>query len=188
MQSKFTLNQRRRNLFGLSPLFLILFFLVAGKINSQQYVNGNLSTGATSSNGVAAPAGFTWSEVQDDFTIAAGSWNLTKITFYAYSTGFAGPTSPYTDVRVAIYNTNPSVGNPAPIYGDLTTNRFLASSTASMYRIFNATPGTTRQIWKIEATVATVLNAGTYWIQWGVGNGGLSNFSPASTVDYHTTR
>ncbi|MBL0306282.1 MAG: hypothetical protein IPQ25_09675 [Chitinophagaceae bacterium] len=64
MQSKFTLNQRRRNLFGLSPLFLILFFLVAGKINSQQYVNGNLSTGATSSSGVAAPAGTTWSEVQ----------------------------------------------------------------------------------------------------------------------------
>jgi len=200
MQLKFTLNQRRRNLFGLSPLFLILFFLVAGKINAQQYVNGNLSTGATSSNGAAAPAGFTWSEVQagngtagfgnnitnftlaDDFTIAAGSWNLTKITFYAYSTGFAGGTSPYNDVRVAIYNTNPSVGNPAPIYGDLTTNRFLASSTASMYRIFNATPGTTRQIWKIEATVATVLNAGTYWIEWGVGNGGLSNFSPASTV------
>lgn len=169
-------------------------------------MNGNLSTGATSSNGAAAPAGFTWSEVQagnttagfgnnitnfmlaDDFTIAAGSWNLTKITFYAYSTGFAGPTSPYNDVRVAIYNTNPSVGNPAPIYGDLTTNRFLASSSANMYRIFNATPGTTRQIWKIEATVATVLGAGTYWIQWGVGNGGLSNFSPASTVVGTTTQ
>lgn len=86
-----------------------------------------ISTGATSSNGVALQD-FTWSEVQagngtagfgnnitdfmlaDDFTIAAGSWNLTKITFYAYSTGFAGPTSPYTDVRVAIYNTNPIDG------------------------------------------------------------------------------
>jgi subtilisin-like proprotein convertase family protein len=176
----------------------IFFFSVS--LKAQQYINGNLSTGPTSSNGVAAPAGFTWSEVQspntvagygnnitdfmlaDDFTVTGGTWAITKITFFAYGTGYTGTTSPYTDVRVAIYNTNPSVGNPAPIYGNLTTNVFLASSSAAMYRIFNATPGTTRHIWRIEANVNTSLAPGTYWIQWGVGSTFASNFSPNSTV------
>ena len=154
-----------------------------------------------------APACFTWSEVQtgnttagftnnitgftlaDNFVVPAGNrWDLTKLTVYAYSTGFAGATSPYPDIRVRIFNTNPSIGSPAPIFGDLTTNRFAASSTANMYRIFNAGPGTTRQLWKIEANIAANLTAGNYWIEWGVGNGLASNFSPASTVVGTTTQ
>lgn len=186
-------------------MFLLLFTasLFMGKLSAQQYVNGNLNTGPTSSNGTAAPAGYTWSEVQagnvnagfganitagltiaDDFTVPAGpSWNITKVTFYAYSTGWATNTSPFNDTRIQIYNTNPSIGTPVPIYGDLTTNRFSASSTASMYRIFNATPGNTRQIFKIEANVSLTLAPGTYWIEWQHGlTGATSNFSPASTV------
>lgn len=182
-------------------MILGLFCLFTGKINAQVFVNGNLSTGPTASTGDAAPAGFNWTEVQagnanagfaanitagfsvaDDFTIAAGTWGLTKFTCYAYSTGYAGATSPFNDIRLQIFNTNPSVGNPAPIFGDLTTNRFTASSTASLYRIFNATPGTTRQVWKIEANISTSLTAGTYWVEWQVGTALASNFSPASTV------
>lgn len=184
-----------------SLMILSLFCFVTGSINAQVYVNGNLSTGATSSDGTAAPAGFTWSEVQpdnntsgvganitagftvaDDFTIPAGSWSLTKFTCYAYSTNYAGATSPFNDVRVKIYSGNPSIGAPAVVFGDLTTNRLAASSTANMYRIFNGTPGTTRQIWKIEANVAVTLAAGTYWIEWQVGTAQASNFSPTSTV------
>lgn len=199
MQPKFTLTHITASI-RKAPVLLGLMLAFSTMLNAQQYVNGNLSTGATSSNGVAAPAGFTWSEVQspntiagygnnitnfmlaDDFTIPAGTWAISKITFFAYGTGYTGTTSPYNDVRVAIYNTNPSVGNPAPIYGNLTTNVFLASSSASMYRIFNATPGTTRHIWRIEANVSVSLPAGTYWIQWGVGSTFASNFSPPSTV------
>src|SRR6476661_1925825 len=111
-----------------------LFCLCLGKINAQTYINGPLSTGATASTGAAAPAGTTWSEVQapnvnagfganitagltiaDNFTVV-GTWAVTKFTFFAYSTGFAGTVSPFNDVRLQIYNTDPSVGTPAPIF------------------------------------------------------------------------
>jgi subtilisin-like proprotein convertase family protein len=207
MQPKFTLKKSGVSYF-LTSAFCFLFLIFAGTINAQQYINGNLTTGATSSNGSTAPAGFTWSEVQagngsagftgnisgftlaDNFTISCGNWGITKMTFFAYSTGYAGATSPFNDVRVQIFNTDPSVGSPVPVFGNLTTNRFLASSTASMYRIFTATPGTTRQLWKIEATVNVTLGPGSYWVEWGVNNTTPlgSNFTPASTVIGTTTQ
>ena len=191
-------------------MVLGLVSLLNGTLIAQQYINGNLSTGATTSNGTAAPAGFTWSEVQtgntnagfgasiaanlalaDDFTVPAGTWTVSKFTFFAYSTNYTGATSPFGELRFRIYNTDPSVGSPTPIFGDLTTNRLTASSTASMYRIFNATAGTTRQIWKLEANVTGVtLPAGTYWIEWQTGTvtGVTSNFIPPSTVVGTTTQ
>ncbi|HRF26125.1 MAG TPA: GEVED domain-containing protein [Ferruginibacter sp.] len=200
MQSNTTLKRVGRFL-RKGLLTLGAYCLFSGSLSAQQYINGNLSTGANSSNGQAAPAGFTWSEVQlgnvnagfgasvaanltlaDDFTVTGSPWTLSKITFFAYSTGYAGSTSPFDVVRVQIFNTDPSVGTPTPIFGDLTTNRFLSSSTANMYRIFNAAPGTTRQIWKIEAAVNTVLAPGTYWIEFQVGTSLASNFVPPSTV------
>ena len=209
MQPIFTL-LRSRSINYLTSLVLVVAMLFTGSVLAQPYVNGNLSTGATSSNGTAAPAGFTWSEVQtgntsagfsasiaggftlaDNFTINCGSWNVTKFTFFAYSSGYAGATTPFNDARVQVFNTDPSVGAPTPIWGDLTTNRFSASSTASMYRIFNATPGTTRQIWKIEVNVTGLnLTSGNYWIEWQVGTiaGVTSNFSPPSTVVGTTTQ
>jgi hypothetical protein len=60
-----------------------------------------------------------------------------------------------------------------------------------MYRIANATPGTTRQIWKLEAAITPIsLPAGTYWIEWqtGVTTGVTSNFTPTSTVVGTTTQ
>ena len=197
MQPNFTFTKRKSfdilKLFLFIPLFLLSFVTFA-----QLYSNGPLSTGATAA-GTAAPTGFTWSEVQSGNTAAGfngavgtfsiadnfsviGSWNVTKFTFFAYSTGYAGTASPFTDVRVAIYNTDPSVGNPTPVFGDRTTNRFLASSTASMYRIFNATPGTTRQIFKIEASVPVTLNTGNYWVEFAVGTSLASNFMPPVTI------
>lgn len=183
-------------------MFFALICLSAGKLNAQQFINGNLSTGATHvGTGTTAPAGTAWSELQggntglgsganitagfsiaDNFTVPAGpSWAVTKVTFFAYSTGFAGAVSPFVDTRVQIFNTDPSVGNPAPIYGDLTTNRFAASSLANIFRTGGATADQTRRVWKIEATVNVVLAPGTYWIEWAHGNGGLSNFTPPST-------
>lgn len=206
------LNSTFKNFKGkmVSAVAVVLFTsLFTGLAFGQTFMNGNLSTGATTSTGTAAPAGFTWSQLQltnnslgyaasiaagagftvaDDFTVPAGpSWNLTMATFYAYSTNYAGATSPFNDVRVQIYNTNPSVGSPTPIFGDLNTNRIAASSTASMYRTA-ATASTARQIWKIDANISVTLAPGTYWIEWQVGNGGLSNFSPPSTVVGTTTQ
>jgi hypothetical protein len=142
MQPIFTL-LRSRSINYLTSLVLVVAMLFTGSVLAQPYVNGNLSTGATSSNGTAAPAGFTWSEVQtgntsagfsasiaggftlaDNFTINCGSWNVTKFTFFAYSSGYAGATTPFNDARVQVFNTDPSVGAPTPIWGDLTTKYF----------------------------------------------------------------
>jgi hypothetical protein len=205
MQPNFTLLSRQLSRL-LTVFILPLVILFTGSAVAQPYVNGNLNTGATTSNGTAAPAGFTWSEVQlgnttggyaasiaggftvaDNFTINCGSWNVTKFSFFAYSTGYAGATSPFNDVRVQVFNTDPSVGSPTPIWGDLSTNRLSASSSASMYRIFNATPGTTRQVWRIEVNVSGLnLTSGNYWIEWQLGTvvGVTSNFSGRTTKTF----
>ncbi len=190
--------------FFLTSLMILGFTcFLSSSLLAQVYVNGNLSTGATSSDGTAAPAGYTWSEVQtgnvnagfsastannlslaDDFTIAFGTWSVSKLTFFAYSTGYTGATSPFNELHLQIFNTDPSVGTPTPIFGDLTTNVLTQSTSAGMYRIFNGAPGTTREIWKLEANVNVVLPAGTYWVEWqtGVTTGLTSNFTPPSTV------
>lgn len=204
MQPKFTLKKLRLRISLVSAL-VVSMFLVTGNADAQQYVNGNLSTGPTSSTGTAAPAGYTWSEVQagntlagsaanitagfslaDDFTVPAGTWAVSKISFFAYSTGYASTTvPPFNDIRLKITNGDPSSGSPTVVYGDLTTNRFSAASNASMYRIFNGTPGTTRIIWKVEVNISGLnLTPGTYWMEWQLGtiSGVTSNFSPPSTV------
>lgn len=186
---------------GFCKVFLMLFAtaFLFGKVNAQVYVNGNLSTGATSSNGTAAPAGFTWSELQgnntvfgfvgsttsgniiaDNFVVPAGpNWAISSIRFYGYQTGFAGTTSPFTTIRVRIHSG--SVTGPV-VFGDLTTNRLASTATASMYRTAAAT-GTTRQIWAIDANVNTSLAPGTYWLEWQTDvTASGAHFLPPSTV------
>ncbi|MFM2360513.1 MAG: hypothetical protein RLY16_2506, partial [Bacteroidota bacterium] len=189
-------------------LLAITICLISTRLTAQVYINGNLSTGAVSTSGAVAPAGTTWSEIQfgngtpgvtasisggstiaDNFTIACGSWNLTKFTFYAYADGYAGASSPFNDVRLRIYNTDPSIGSPTPIYGDLTTNRFSASTFANIYRITNGSGSDlTRKVWQVEATVATTLSAGTYWVEWQLGTAQPTNLTPLSTVVGTTTQ
>src|SRR4051812_26017453 len=114
MQSKTTFNRIGRFLRHTLTI-LGLFCFITG--SAQTYVNGGLSTGATSLNGTAAPAGTTWHELQndagnntesntllasshftpysiaDDFTVPAGpSWNIQKMTFYAIQIGATVPT------------------------------------------------------------------------------------------------
>ena len=212
--NKITLSMFRYPLLGLA---VSAFCLGSGQLSAQPYINGNLSTGTTTKSGMTAPTGYTWSEVQnipgetvsntttgvgaqivdlggnrvaDDFTVPAGqTWTLTKVTFYAYQTNYAGALSPFTDVRVRILNGIPSNGASTVVFGDLSTNRLFASDEAMMYRVPNTTtpapgtaPGLLRKIYKIEATVNAVLTPGTYWIEWQQFAGALSNFSPPSTV------
>jgi hypothetical protein len=208
MQTIFTKLSIARLLKSAVMMITAVTFVVLQSAKAQViYQNANLISGTTTSNGTAAPAGFQWSETQstninagfsasiafpssvaDNFTVPAGqTFNLTKVVFYAYSTGYAGATSPFNDVRVRIFNTAPTIGaatSPTAIFGDFTTNRFSASTATTIYRIFTATPGTTRLVWRVEANVATTLTAGTYWINWQLGTiaGVTSNFSPAKVV------
>lgn len=211
---KITLSTSRLPLLG----FALGAFLLWGEQGlAQPYMNGNLSTGTIAKNGALAPMGYTWSEVQsepgatvsntttgvggqitatggnriaDDFTIPAGqSWDITKLTFYAYQTGYTGATSPFTELHVRIQNAIPSNGASQIVFGDLTTNVLIATSDGMMYRVPNTStpaPGTTpelnRKIFKLEAAVNLTLPAGTYWIEWQQLATGGSNFSPASAV------
>ena len=110
-----------------------------------------------------------------------------KITVYAYSTGFAGTTSPFTDLRIRIHNSSPLAGPTTVVYGDLTTNRLSASSFTNVYRIFNTVvtpatvPGITRMVWALEANVSVSLPAGTYWLEYMTGTALTSNFTPPSS-------
>jgi len=169
--------QSKSTLIGIDKLsryaFMIFVLIFLGtSIHAQTYVNGNLSTGATTLSGVAAPTGYTWSEVQnvagitdvsnsvtgfagsdaatstlaDDFTVPAGqSWTLSKLTFYVYRTGAPATPSPINGLRVQIHKGNPALGPTTIVFGDLTTNRLTASNDALMYRIANTIappPGT----------------------------------------------
>ncbi|MGD9690882.1 MAG: hypothetical protein AB7K52_14930 [Phycisphaerales bacterium] len=185
----------------------------AAAAQSEIYSNGGvtpsdpgLSTGATTSGGVAAPMGFTWSELQrsplsesnavagfsthayaggvggayrfaDDFTVPAGRvWRLDAAAFFGYQTGAPLPpgASPFAGVSVRIWSGPPGEPGSEVIFGDASTNRLTGSSATTIFRVFNGVltplgpaPDTTRLIWKTDADLgATVLGAGTYWIDW----------------------
>ena len=95
----------------MKQILQLVFLLLTYTTFSQQYVNGNLSTGTVSNSGVTAPAGYTWSELQsnvgepsitnsrdgipidygqnnknlfaDDFVIPVGqTWNINNFEFF----------------------------------------------------------------------------------------------------------
>jgi subtilisin-like proprotein convertase family protein len=199
MYKKITLNKLR-------SLAIVAIFAICGTtaLQAQVYNNGPLSTGATNTVGAAAPAGYTWSElptvanttfgsshsidagfsIVDNFTVT-GSWSVTSMSFFGYSTGYASTTvSPFNRVFVRIYNTDPGVGSPAPIFGDLTTNRFATSTNSTIYRINRGANATDRLIWQVNANVNVTLPAGNYWVEYQLGTTttGASNFGPPVTI------
>lgn len=147
-----------------------LFFalgLLANMTAAQMYSNGPLSTGSAAKDGTAAPATYTWSEVQnnsgntaqsntsagyggtnsgtanfflaDDFVVpAASQWQITAVDFFIYQSGYTGTTNPYNTVRVNIYNSDPSVAGAVSVFGDDSTNRYASGADSKMYRIFNS--------------------------------------------------
>lgn len=160
--------------------------------------NGPLATGAVTSSGVAAPAGFVWSEVAsragepgasnttagfsvlgpgfrlaDNFTVTGPGWNVNSIRVFAYQTGSVA--NPFNGARLQIWNGRPGDVGSTVVFGDLTTNRLGATSDTNIYRVFNTTvpppgtaPGTTRLVRALDLTVGTALAAGTYWLDWSV--------------------
>lgn len=129
----------------------------------------------------------------DDFVVPTGeTWDLTSVEVFGYQTGYAGTAIPIDQMRVQIYNGDPSLPSSTLVFGDLTTNRLNAtlSGDALMYRIFNSSvpspgtpPGTTRKIWKFNGTAVVTLQPGTYWLVYQVhatNDGAL--FFPAVTI------
>jgi subtilisin-like proprotein convertase family protein len=192
----------KKHLLALLLLAALLLQAVTGI--AQPFINGNLSTGSTTVFGnVPAPPGYTWSELQspnttlavnasvssglsvlDNFTVPLGQrWNISKFSFFGYSTGYVDTSSPFNLIYFRIFNTDPTKGNANPVFGNFSTNRFSKSYSAKLYRIRLNTPNTDREIWTIESNVSLILPEGDYWIEWQLGTktGITSNFSPTST-------
>jgi hypothetical protein len=122
------------------------------------YKNCNLTTGATTLNGVAAPVGGLWSEcardtndpttanttagytgngafrLADDFVVPAGGMNLGYVKVYAYTTGATAPG--VTAATLQILDGSPT-GTPNVVFGDQTTNRLASTGFTDIYRVFN---------------------------------------------------
>lgn len=94
----------------------------------------------------------------DDFTVGAGGWNITGLTFYTYQTGATAPS--ITSVSYAID-------------GDLTSTAVTAAASISVsftniYRVTSTdTAGSTRRIQRVDVNGLNInLAAGTYYLKW----------------------
>ena len=105
--------------------------------------------------------------VADDFTVPAGGWTISTITFYAYQTG-STTTTTINNVNLQIWNGVPGVGSV--VFGDTTTNRLAGSSFSNIYRVLDTgLTDSARPIMANVVTVNTTLPAGTYWLDWQTG-------------------
>ncbi len=162
-----------------------------------QNVTGN-TTESNSLLGVShASQGTTNNTLADDFTVPGGNtWTINTLTVYSLDQVVAptSTTSPYTNIRVRIWNGAPGVAGSTIVFGDLTTNRFASTAFSGRKGIFNSqvpTPGAPTPnlpIFSITANLGTtvVLTAGTYWVEWQVVHT-ANAFSPTSqTVGIRT--
>jgi len=151
-------------------------------------------TGVTTYSNTNAGFGATLGSfsLADDYVVPAGQTRtINNISFFSYQSGYTGTTSPFTALYVRIWQGSPAVAGSTIVFGDLTTNRLAAATSTATYRIFNSlyptpsTPGTTRLIWKVRATIspALTLAPGTYWIEWAsTVSGTLTHFYVPVTV------
>ena len=62
-------------------------------------------------------------QLVDNFIVPAGQqWNVTGFDFFAYQTGFTGTTIPHDQLRIELFNTDPSIAGATAIAGNMTTN------------------------------------------------------------------
>jgi hypothetical protein len=127
--------------------------------------------------------------IADDFTVPAGqTWTVDRVTVFGYQTGATAITINAGTLR--ILSTSPGV-NAAPtvVFGDTTTNRVTPANVtlAGTNRVTSTTlTATDRLIQAIPLAVspAVVLQAGTYWIDFGAAGTNASGpfFPPLSPV------
>jgi hypothetical protein len=128
--------------------------------------------------GHAISSGF---RVADNFTVPAGGWNISTITFYAYQTG-STTTSTINNVNLRIWDGQPGASNI--VFGDTTTNRLASSTYSGIYRVLDTNLlASDRPIMADVVTVNTTLPAGTYWLDWQTGGTlGSGPWAPPVTI------
>ena len=158
----------------------------AGFWSEIQHNTGNTTVSNASSGFGAIQGG---NRLADNFTLAQPC-TINSVSFYGYLTGGGATPSPFTAYTLQIWNGRPGDAGSIVIFGDATTNRLASSVDTGSFRIFNtvvpppgSSQGTTRRIWRNTVTVATLLQAGTYWLDWAsTVTGGANHFHPAKTI------
>ncbi len=107
--------------------------------------------------------------IADNFTVPAGGWNISTITFYAYQTGSSTATT-IDNINLRIWNGPPGQAGSSVVFGDTGTNRLAGSSFSNIYRVLDTDlTDNQRPIMASLVTVNTTLPAGAYWLDWQTG-------------------
>lgn len=115
----------------------------------------------------------------DDFTIPRGSWDIDRVTVYAYQSG-SGVTPTINDLRLQIWSGRPGDQGSSVVWGNLTSNVLDSATFTGVYRVQTLPGDTFRPVMALRANVDTVLSAGQYWIEWQAGGTLASGpFSPS---------
>ena len=171
-----------------------------------QFNNGPLSTGTTAENGVAAPNGYTFSELQsdgtntnniggytgnqaqgymlsDDFRVPDGeSWEISSVELFAYKTDYVG-SCPITSTNVFVFDhmEGENIIFPQSVSSCQNTQILRVFNSIAESAIFDAEINR-RQIYKFTIPVTNVsLEPGYYSLRFQTQAGGM-HFYPAVTV------
>jgi hypothetical protein len=144
--------------------------------SEMQHNTGN-TTQANSTSGLPAyfyTDGTTSYGLADDFIVPVGqTWNVTSFDFFLYQPIYSGATPPINQLRIRLYNVNPSTPGATPIAGDFTANVYdvANSDNAFIYRIFHATvptpqqPNYSRKVYRVRGNINATLPSGQYWVE-----------------------
>lgn len=110
----------------------------------------------------------------DDFVVPVGqTWEVTSFDFFCYEPIYSGSIPPINQMRIRLYNTDPTVAGATPIAGNLTDNVYDAanSDNAYIYRIFHSVipnpqqPNFSRKVFRVKGNINATLPAGQYWVE-----------------------
>ncbi|HOH71789.1 MAG TPA: hypothetical protein PK552_07045, partial [Paludibacteraceae bacterium] len=100
--------------------------------------------------------------VADDFTLTANTV-IDEIDVYAYQSFYIGEKPPIKKVFVQIYDRSPCDGGTV-IWGSDTANVPSVVEFSGIYRVGADVTARDRAIYKVTASIHTILPAGTYWV------------------------
>jgi len=108
--------------------------------------------------------------VADDFEVPSNqTWSLQGFKFYSYQTG-STTTPTHNSAKVVVYNGRPDLPSSTIVWGNETTERFLAAEWTGAYRASDNTPtNADRPIMAVSASADPVLGPGNYWVMYTLG-------------------
>jgi hypothetical protein len=119
-------------------------------------------------------AGTTSFQLADDFVVPAGEqWDIASFDFFIHQNSYTGTVPPIDQMRIQIWNGDPSLPTSSVVAGDMTTNVYdpINFENTFIYRIPSSllgspvvTPNTNRKVWKVRGNLSITLNSGTYWV------------------------